>query len=51
MFVQKISGLDKNRFGVNFKAEDIKCKAEEKVLKKELFKNNGKLGDMKNDRS
>lgn len=39
MFVQRIGGLDKTRFGINFKAEDIKCnlnkKPEEKLLNKE----------------
>lgn len=44
MFVQRIGHLDKTRFGINFKAEDIKCnlnKKEENILKKDtLFKNN-----------
>jgi hypothetical protein len=39
MFVPRIGHLDKTRFGINFKAEDIKCnlnrKPEEKILKKE----------------
>ena len=39
MFVQRITHLDKTRFGINFKAEDIKCnlfkKSEEKNLNKE----------------
>lgn len=39
MFVQRIGSLDKTRFGINFKADDIKCninkKPEEKLLKKE----------------
>ena len=39
MFVQRVGNLDKTRFGINFKAEDIKCnlnkKSEEKILKKE----------------
>ena len=39
MFVPRIGHLDKTRFGINFKAEDIKCnlnkKSEEKILKKE----------------
>ena len=42
MFVEKIGNLYKTRFGVNFKADDIKCninKKEEKILKKET-KNN-----------
>ena len=38
MFVNPIKNLDKTRFGINFKAEDIKCKVEEKIFKKELFK-------------
>lgn len=35
MFVQRIGGLDKTSFGINFKAEDIKCNVKDK---KELFK-------------
>lgn len=35
MFVQRIGSLDKTRFGINFKAEDIKCNIENK---KDLFK-------------
>ena len=38
MFVQRIGGLDKTRFGINFKVEDIKCninKNEKNILKKE----------------
>ena len=39
MFVPRIGHLDKTRFGINFKADDIKCnlnrKPEEKILKKE----------------
>ena len=35
MFVQRIGGLDKTRFGINFKAEDIKCKLDEKNSNKE----------------
>ena len=38
MFVPRIGHLDKTRFGINFKAEDIKCqinKKEEKILKKD----------------
>ena len=42
MFVHKIGNLDRNRFGINFKAEDIKCnlnkKPEEKILKKDINK-------------
>ena len=37
MFVQRIGSLDKTRFGINFKAEDIKCnlfkKDTDKILK------------------
>jgi hypothetical protein len=46
MFVQRIGHLDKTRFGINFKAEDIKCElnlkdVQEKFLKKEMIiKNN-----------
>lgn len=38
MFVPRIGHLDKTRFGINFKVDDIKCqinKKEEKILKKE----------------
>jgi hypothetical protein len=39
MFVPQIEYLNKNMFGINFKAEDIKCninkKQKEKNLKKE----------------
>lgn len=34
MFVPRIGGLDKNRFGINFKAEDIKCEMNKKENKK-----------------
>lgn len=44
MFVQRITHLDKTRFGVNFKAEDIKCKLDKKqdnfLEKNIVFKNN-----------
>ena len=33
MFVQRIGSLDKTRFGINFKIEDIKCKIEKSKLK------------------
>ena len=37
MFVQRIGRLDKTRFGINFKVEDIKCdinrKGQKKILK------------------
>ena len=35
MFVQRIGRLDKTRFGINFKAEDIKCKLDESNKGKE----------------
>jgi hypothetical protein len=38
MFVQKIGGLDKTRFGINFKAEDIKCELYKKENKKNINK-------------
>jgi len=34
MFVQRIGNLDKKRFGINFKAEDIKCELNKKENKK-----------------
>lgn len=34
MFVPRISHLDKTRFGINFKAEDIKCELNKKENKK-----------------
>ena len=37
MFVQRIGSLDKTRFGINFKAEDIKCNIKE--LDKKLKEN------------
>ena len=44
MFVPRIGHLDKTRFGINFKAEDIKCelfkKNEEKILKKDIKNKN-----------
>lgn len=36
MFVQRIGNLDKTRFGINFKAEDIKCDIKSKYQKKTL---------------
>lgn len=45
MFVQRIGRLDKTRFGINFKVEDIKCnffKINKNLLKKDnVNKNNG----------
>lgn len=41
MFVPRIGSLDKTRFGINFKAEDIKCKLnkeDKKENKLEIFK-------------
>ena len=42
MFVPRIGHLDKTRFGINLKADDIKCnlnrKPEEKILKKDINK-------------
>ena len=41
MFVQRIGRLDKTRFGINFKVEDIKCKLnkeDKKENKLEIFK-------------
>ena len=43
MFVHKIGNLDRNRFGINFKAEDIKCeldKKEKNILKKDIINRN-----------
>ena len=40
MFVPRIGHLDKTRFGINFKAEDIKCKLakkEDKILKIDTY--------------
>ena len=40
MFVQRIGHLDKTRFGINFKVEDIKCelnKKEDKNLKTNIY--------------
>lgn len=41
MFVPKIGNIDKIRFGINFKANDIKCKVKEdkNLLKKPEDKN------------
>ena len=37
MFVQKIGSLDKTRFGINFKADDIKCNIKNDINNK-IFK-------------
>lgn len=40
MFVPRIGHLDKTRFGINFKADDIKCnlnKKEDKNLKTDVY--------------
>lgn len=34
MFVEKIGNLDKIRFGINFKIEDIKCQFNKSKFKK-----------------
>lgn len=41
MFVQRIGSLDKTRFGINFKAEDIKCDLNLKDAQEKFLKNNG----------
>lgn len=41
MFVPRIGHLDKKRFGINFKAEDIKCELDKKqknIFKKDINK-------------
>ena len=40
MFVPRIGHLDKTRFGINFKVDDIKCelfKKEDKNLKTDVY--------------
>ena len=40
MFVPRIGHLDKTRFGINLKADDIKCKLgkkEDKILKIDTY--------------
>ena len=41
MFVPKIGSLDKTRFGINFKAEDIKCNIKTDIYNK-IFKEKNK---------
>jgi hypothetical protein len=46
MFVQKIGGLDKTRFGINFKADDIKCNIKTNIdtdINNKIFKDKNKL--------
>ena len=50
MFVPKIGCIDKTRFGINFKADDIKCNINKSVktninnrVFKEDYKNNKKV--------
>lgn len=42
MFVPRIGGLDKTRFGINFKVDDIKCKVnkKEEALKEDIKNKN-----------
>ena len=45
MFVQRIGSLDKTRFGINFKAEDIKCDLNKDVkinINNDVFKDSNK---------